>query len=227
MMRVLTDLVPQFTLDDIWQVELGGREPRPALRGVGETLYPEAQRLVVPAAIFERFPVQKVMHDRVYLAGGQVLRGPDVAHVLAPASEVVVGMATIGAALEERSSQYFQQGDAVSGYLLDCMGTAAVINLVQQVCAFLEPLAAEWGYPIGFPLSPGEPGWPLAEQRVLFGLVPADRIGVTLTEGCAMRPNKSVSFVLGLGLGIRTAAEGSQCDYCSVRETCRHRRHAD
>ncbi len=226
-MPVLTDLVPQFTLADLWQMEMGGREPRPAIKQAAEDLYPEAQFLIHPAAIYDRFSVQKATHDRVYLTNGAVLRGPDAAKVLSPARQVIVGVVTIGDALEARSAQFFSQGNSLEGYLLDSLGTAAVTNLVQQVCACLEPLAAEQGYPLGFPISPGEPGWPLTEQKVLFSLVTADRIGVTLTEGCAMLPKKSISFVVGMGPGILTAAEGSQCDYCSLRETCRHRHLAE
>ena len=226
-MPVLTHLVPEFTLADLWQMEMGGREPRPTLKQIAEELYPQAQRRVHPAAIYERFPVQKVTHDRVYLANGAALRGPDAAKVLSPAREVVVGVVTIGDAVEALSAEYFARGQALEGYLLDCLGTAAVTNLVQQVCTSLEPLATEQGFPLGFPISPGEPGWPLTEQRVLFSLVAADRIGVRLSEGCAMIPKKSVSFVLGIGPGILTAAEGSQCDYCSLRDTCRHRLHTE
>ncbi len=211
-MPVLTDLVPQFTLADLWQMEMGGRDPRPAIKQVAEALYPEAQHLVRPAAIYDQFPVHKVTHDRVYLTDGSVLRGTDAAKVLAPAHELIVGVVTIGDALETRSGQFFSQGDSLEGYLLDCLGTVAVTNLVQQVCSCLEPIATRQGYPLGFPISPGEPGWPLVEHKVLFGLVAADRIGVTLTESCAMFPKKSISFVVGMGPSILTAAEGSQCD---------------
>lgn len=219
----VTALTASIDLNEVWKYETRGQEPRPSLRRLAEDLLPEAQTLVASAAVFDFFPVQEVRHDRVTLAGGRCLRGPDAARLLAPAKEVAAGVVTIGPALEERASRYFAEGQPAHGYLLDCLGTAAVTNLVQQVCAHLEGLSTARGWPLGFPISPGDAGWPITDQRVLFDLVPADTIGVRLTDSCAMLPKKSVSFVAGLGPGILTAAEGSQCDYCSLRETCRYR----
>ncbi len=222
-MPLLTTLTPTIDLSEVWQYESRGQEPRPSLRHIAEALLPEAQALIAPAAVFDLLPVQEVRHDRITLQGGHHLRGRDAARLLAPAREVAVGIVTIGPALEERASHYFAADKPAHGYLLDCLGTAAVTNLVQQVCMHLESLATARGWPLGFPLSPGDAGWPLTDQRVLFELLPAQAIGVRLTESCIMIPKKSVSFVVGLGPGILTAAEGSQCDYCSLRDTCRYR----
>jgi len=220
---LLTALTPVVDLAEVWQHECGGHEPHPALKRIAEALLPEVEALIAPAVVYDLFPTQEVRHDRITLADGRRLRGPDAARLLAPAKEVAVGVVTIGPALEARASRYFAEDEPAHGYLLDCLGTAAVTNLVQQTCAHLEGLAAARGWPLGFPLSPGDAGWPITEQRVLFDLLPAQTIGVRLTDSCVMIPKKSVSFVVGLGPGILTAAEGSQCDYCSLRETCRYR----
>ncbi len=222
-MPVLRALEPALSLSEVWKYEIGGREPRPSLLRLAETLLPEAQALVAPAAVFDLFPVHEVRHNWVVLGGGHKLRGPDVAGLLAPAKEVVIGAVTIGSALEERAARYFAEGQPAHGYLLDCLGTAAVTDLVQQVCVRLETLAAARGWPLGFPISPGDTGWPLDEQRLLFSLFSAQAIGIQLTDSCMMIPQKSVSFVVGLGPGILTAAQASQCDYCSLRDTCRYR----
>jgi hypothetical protein len=219
--RVLTELDCRVTLDDVWQNENGGRPPRPALQRLGEELFLEAKSLIKPAAIFDLFSVRTVGHNKIGLSNGESLRGPDIARLLAPAKQVFVAAVSIGSALEDRASRYFIDGERARGYLLDCLGTATMTNLVQQVCARFEPLAAPSGYPLGFPISPGDEGWPLTEQRVLFKMLPTDRIGLSLTDSCVMLPKKSVSFVVGLGPGIQTAAESSQCDYCSARESCR------
>ncbi len=220
-MHVLTELDCRFTLEDVWQNENRGRPPRPELKRLGEELFLEAQNLVRPAAIFDLFPVQKVGHNKITLSNGESLRGPDIARFLAPAKQVFVAAVSIGSALEDRASRYFGDGERARGYLLDCMGTATMTNLVQQVCMRLESLAAPSGDPLGFPISPGDEGWPLAEQRVLFKMLPTNLIGLSLTDSCVMLPKKSVSFVVGLGPGVQTAAETSQCDYCSARESCR------
>ena len=71
-------------------------------------------------------------------------------------------------------------------------------------------------------LSPGLEGWPVdVGQPQIFALFDADPAGVTLTPSCQMLPRKSTSALLGLGR--RMAAQGHPCDYCGIRETCRHR----
>ncbi len=222
-MQVISGLDCGVSLEDVWQAENGGRPPRPALQRLGEELYPEARSLFAPSAVFAAYPVQKVLHDRIVFENGEALRGLDVARLLAPARQVFVAAASLGPALEERASRYCAEGEKAKGYILDCIGTAAMNRLVTQVCEHLENLPVASGQTLGFPLSPGDPGWPLINQRVLFRMLRTDLIGLSLTDSLVMLPKKSVSFVVGMGPGIQTAAEGSQCDYCSVRDSCRHR----
>ena len=49
------------------------------------------------------------------------------------------------------------------------------------------------------PISPGHADWALAEQRVLFVLLPDAETGVTLTQTFLMYPRKSLGMVVGLG----------------------------
>jgi hypothetical protein len=58
---------------------------------------------------------------------------------------------------------------------------------------------------------------------VIFDLFPAERLGVTLSDHYLMTPLKSTSFVIGLGVDMGVAAEGSPCDYCDLRERCKLR----
>ena len=64
----------------------------------------------------------------------------------------------------------------------------------------LRLLAETEGEGISVPLSPGMEGWPAEEgQPELFALLPADLVGVRLTECGVMMPAKSLTLVLGLG----------------------------
>jgi len=66
--------------------------------------------------------------------------------------------------------------------------------------------------------EPGQEGWPIQQQRVLFDLLPAGEIGVRLTASYLMLPRKSLSFVVGLGPEMQPDAV--TCDFCSKRERC-------
>ena len=77
------------------------------------------------------------------------------------------------------------------------------------------------GLGTGMRASPGQEGWSIWQQQMLFGLLSAEEIGVRLTESCLMLPRKSVSFVIGLGPEMRPDAV--TCDFCSKRNRCRWR----
>lgn len=180
-----------------------------------------ARPLLTPQVIYERWPVTSVRHNLLDLAGGRRLRGEFLLTHLAAASELVVILCTVGEAIEERVRATFSN-DPVMGLALDAVGTAAVESLSVNATRYFEAEAAAQGMGISVPLSPGMEGWSVEEgQPQLFGLVPGESIGVRLTEHKLMRPGKSLSLVIGIGENVET--QGSICDYCAVRATCRMR----
>jgi hypothetical protein len=86
---------------------------------------------------------------------------------------------------------------------------------------------AECGWAVGASLSPGSlAGWPLTGQRDLCALLPLERIGVSLNAVGILVPFKSVTSVIGIGLGYTGRRVGSVCHLCS-RASARWRRRDD
>ncbi len=194
----------------------------PAVVAVAQEVLAEAQSLLAPAALYTLLPVRAVEHEQIHLDGGAVFAGPLAARVLAGASEAVVAVCTIGPALEERSAALFAAGYPLQGLAMDGAGTAAVRLVAGAVGVRICDEATARGLSVGMSADPGQEGWPITQQRVLFGLLPAEKIGVRLTDSCLMLPRKSVSFVVGLGPDMR--ADAVPCDFCSKRERCHWRR---
>jgi hypothetical protein len=182
----------------------------------------EAQALLTPAALYTIRPVRDFEHQQVVLDNGATFSGSLVARALAGATEVAVAVCTIGPALEERMSARFAAGDALRAVALEGAGIAAVRQVSTLVGVRICNAATVHGLSVGMRASPGQEGWSIQQQRVLFGLVPAEEIGVRLTSSCLMLPRKSVSFVIGLGPEMR--ADAVPCDFCSKRERCQWRR---
>jgi hypothetical protein len=182
----------------------------------------ESHELVAPAAIYTILPVRRFEHQEVSLESGAVLSGALAARALAGASQVALAVCTVGPALEERMSDLFAAGDAVRAVALEGAGVAAVRQVSTQLGVFICDAATARGLQVGMRASPGQEGWSIQQQRVLFGLVPAEEIGVQLTSSCLMLPRKSVSFVIGLGPEMR--ADSVPCDFCSKRDRCQWRR---
>jgi hypothetical protein len=185
----------------------------------------EAQALLAPAALYITLPVRDFRHQQVTLDGGTVFTGSLVARALAGATQVYLVVCTIGPALEERMDDLFAAGDAVQAMALDGAGTAALGEVSGMVVARLRAEASAHGLGSGMRASPGQEGWPIEQQQVFFGLIPAQEIGVQLTNSCLMLPRKTVSFVIGLGPEMRPDAV--TCDFCSKRERCPWRMNND
>jgi len=193
----------------------------PGVVAVAQGVLDEARALLASAAMYTILPVSDFRPYRVTLDGGAVFEGPLVARALAGATRVALAVCTIGRALEERVAALFAAGDSSRALALDGAGTAAVGQVSRMVVAHVRDEASARGLGRGMRAGPGQEGWPIRQQRVLFGLIPAEEIGVQLTESCLMLPQKSVSFVIGMGPEMQPDAV--TCDFCSKRERCRWR----
>jgi hypothetical protein len=222
-MPVLTDL--QVALEAELVLRGQGIDPaqaRPAIVAAAQEVLDEARALLAPAALYAVLPVREEACNCMFLLGAvAAFEGPLVVRALAGATQVALAVCTIGPALEERVTALFAAGDPLRAMMLDGAGVAAVGGVSQTIGERICDEAAARGLTTGMRASPGQEGWPIEQQRVLFSLLPADRIGVRLTESCLMLPRKSVSFVVGLGAEMR--ADRVACDYCSKRERCRWR----
>lgn len=217
----------EITADDVLRGQ--GADPTavkarsPRLFQLAEEALEEGLQLAEPRVVEERFSVESVGHDRLQLKGGASLKGEGIVHHLAPATEIAVVVCTIGPALDDRSSAVMDD-DIIRGLALYGVGSAAVEALANAVCRQIEQEAAERDLRTTIPLSPGMIGWSVEEgQPQLFRLVDAGRIGVALNPVGVMTPLKSLSMMIGLGKNVADA--GVTCDYCAMKETCRHRDH--
>jgi hypothetical protein len=65
-------------------------------------------------------------------------------------------------------------------------------------------------------------GWAVDPgQREIFSMVDAAPLGVSLAPTLEMTPLKSTTSIIGIGPDLQPI--GAICDYCSLRDTCRHR----
>jgi hypothetical protein len=186
---------------------LVGSRGRPGRRllELGEAALVEAATLIRPAAIW-----------RQVRAGD--LGSPEEKALLplSEGQEAISVLCSIGEALERRSRECFDGRDSALGYFLDLIGTACVARLARKVAAdLLDGRSARRWAPGDDPEDPS-----MTAQRLLFGLLPAERIGVRLTAHNVMLPVKSLSFVLILGAGGSDSTCGEHCDRCAWQGDC-------
>ncbi len=122
---------------------------------------------------------------------------PDRARVLSGSIRLAVAVCTIGPALENHASALSVEGELALASVIDAWASESVEALAQSLQNHIKQ-QLQGSASVGNRLSPGYRGWPVEDQAWLFRLVPADRIGVSLTAGFMMVPRKSISFVMKL-----------------------------
>ncbi len=166
----------------------------------------ESQDLIKPKAIY-------------VTAAGADLPGSDIFRDL---EKVAFCVCTIGPALEERVTALSKEGDMLAAVVLDSIGSAAAEATARYANDHIDEAAAAIGLKTSCRASPGYGDWDVKEQKNLFALVPAERIGVTLTASSMMVPRKSISFAVHIAEDpVRLRSEGS-CRNCDM-ETCPYR----
>jgi len=224
-MRVRRDWDLAYDVDDVLRSQSADpaiiRSRRPKLVDLAQRALDEGRDLVAPAVLTRALGVEKARHNRVTLEGGSILTGPLITEHLGGAEKVVVMLCTIGDRLGKRAMREFPNR-ASFGFALDAVGSAAVYSLAAAACNLVEREAIAAGLQTSLPLSPGMEGWPVDPgQREIFSIIDPGAVGVVLSSSLEMSPLKSTTSVMGVGADIATS--GAICDYCELRDTCRHK----
>jgi len=210
------------------------KEPYGELAGLLTETSKEAESLAEPAAILSTFDVQsipedtflftlfdtsKVKADNGHAASSQAA----AAREKGSRTQIVLAICTIGPRLEERVSEYSESGELARALILDAAGS----SLAEAVCDFANQkiceMATQKSLYASARISPGYAGWKVEEQEIIFALLPADSIGVSLTKSFMMVPRKSVSFAVKVAGDEPTDEAASPCVRCRRKE-CEFRR---
>ena len=181
--------------------------------------------LLSASIVYKEFPVSEVQKDHIKIKGYlRPLYGTIFSEFLAGINSVVLAVCTIGNKIEKRASEYFTEHKPLRGLILDNIGSAAVDEVVLDTCRKIMHSLRHKGLKASSYFNPGMPGFPLSEQRYIFELLPADRIGVSLTSGNVMVPRKSLSIAIGIGAEIENWSQYEICSHCNMSETCKYRK---
>ncbi len=179
----------------------------------------QADRLIDARFVRALTRIERHGDEVVELAGG-ALEGAAIAGRLEAAQSLAAVVCTVGPRIDDRVSALLG-ADPLLALALDGLGSAACERLADAVWADVRDSAIAGGLEVTGPLSPGVAGWPLpGAQRQLFALVDPSLIGVTLMASGQMLPRKTLSFVVGIGAGVRAQPT---CPACDVRDRCKYR----
>ena len=143
------------------------------------------------------------IHKTVY---GQIKKADSLAVILSTAGEEI-GI---------RTRKAMSEGDPLTGYIYDIVGSLVVDAAVDLVQSELEKTVLSGGRKITNRYSPGYCGWDVSEQHKLFRLVPDNFCGIRLTDSALMDPVKSISGIIGIGEKVRF--NRNTCRLCNMKD---------
>ena len=166
---------------------------------------------------FKKIKIECVEEDRVILETGDCFVCRSLADGVKGCSHLIVALTTIGAAMDEEISRAFKSEDPLMGMMLDAAGSKLISYYTNQVWReFTEAAEANVGTTHGF--TPGSLDFDLTQQKVVFDILDAASIGVSLNESMLMTPAKSISVVYGTGINIEGSCMSHSCAKCPRKD---------
>ena len=200
----------------------GGHVPGAEVMALFEEAAALGRALITPQAVVAWSSVCRQAGDTLELAE-MALTIPEIAQHWGPVEHVAAAIVTIGAALERRVAELWEQRELPLAVMLDSFGSGAVESLAEHVNDLLCQQAVPRGLRVTNRISPGYGAWDVADQRALFRLCPAEAIGVALNDACFMTPTKSITLLVGAGVGAHVDHYFTQCARCWMAD-CAFRR---
>jgi len=227
--EILTDL--QIDIEEpevLRRVGYKGKVPQVRMVETVRKAVELGYQLAKPLALHAWFAIEEMDEKGLVLKDGTRFNIGSRSKLWQGAEHVATALCTIGAELEQLTSELFAKGEPLLAWVLDGVGSAAIDSLETQLQQLICQEAHQSGMIVGPKLHPGSREWSLEEQRVLFGLLPVEKIGVRLTESCMMIPRKSTSFCSGAGheqvwRGLASEKVTNPCQLCHM-VNCLYRR---
>lgn len=135
---------------------------------------------------------------------------------LKKSDSVAVFLSTAGKELGIRTRRAMSEGDPLTGYIYDIIGSIVVDAAADRMQAELEKTVINDGRKITNRYSPGYCGWDVSQQHKLFRLVPDNFCGIRITESALMDPIKSISGIIGIGKSVKY--NHYTCSLCDMKE---------
>ena len=189
------------------------------LRQLGQKLVEEGYEKADLSCGFTIHPIDKMDPHANEIRIGQAIFKPGaiILKQLQQSSHLAIFVATAGSSITNWYNDYSEKGDIFSQFIADAIASHIVEKTAELVETEIAREAKASGYSITNRYSPGYCDWTVAEQQILFSLLPENFCGISLTESSLMLPIKSVSGIIGIGESVQKTEY--QCAICTM-ENC-------
>ncbi|MEA2022592.1 MAG: vitamin B12 dependent-methionine synthase activation domain-containing protein [Candidatus Caldatribacteriota bacterium] len=229
-MKIIKDIKLKIDKDEVLRYQGYNKrkviKPKKIILQIIEEEIERACNLYKPQGIYDSFKIKSMSFSkkRVDLENHFSFSfNNSVTDFLKGADYLVLGVVTIGDILEDKISEYFNRKEYPRGLALDTIGTVAVRYLSQYVISIICRESKEKNLQTTKRFTPGTAEWDISEQKYIFEMIPAYKIGVELTNSFMMTPQKSLSWAIGVGKNIlRLSKDDNSCRICQAID-CQYR----
>jgi hypothetical protein len=179
-------------------------------------LLDEAPLHVSPGGCYSIFDVEeiKVPQGLIMHSSGSLRCGSKIARQVLGSDSFALFITTAGNSFDAWIKSKASDGDVLTEYLCSSIGSVIADKVADLVQEEINEYAVKRGKGITNRYSPGYCSWNIREQRGIFDLLHAGKIGVILTPSFLMKPIKSVSGIIGIG--VDKAPGPYMCDLCDM-----------
>ncbi|MCL2484445.1 MAG: hypothetical protein FWF00_00085 [Endomicrobia bacterium] len=156
-----------------------------------------AQKLIKPKAVLA-FDNITVKNGIIELEDGFKIESSDITKLLDGCFKAYCIAVTIGQAIENKRNSFIDDKETFKALILDAAGSVAAEETISIAYRQIEDFEKKNGNVLTKRYSPGYGNWKLESQKDFLNWLGADKIGITLNDFFLMRPEKSVSALIGV-----------------------------
>ena len=164
--------------------------------------------------------LEPVISYNLNIFDGIWAKAPLAAHRFRGASQVAIGFLSLGPKIAAYIQSLFDQGAQLNALIADGIANYALFKLQNIYLEMIVEVASRQNHQASGILSPGEQGFDISLQKVLFPLAGAHEIGLEMTKTGMINPRHSLSALIGIGPKMQQWTQADNCSNCAASDRC-------
>ncbi|MDR3049362.1 MAG: hypothetical protein LBV16_05950 [Elusimicrobiota bacterium] len=137
-------------------------------------------------------------NDIVFLENAFKIDSSNIARLLKDCFMVYGIAITIGTDIENKRDDFLSKKETFNALILDSCGSVSAEAFMRDAYNQIRDIEKSKGLTITKRYSCGYGDWRLESQKDFLNWLGADKIGINLTDGYMMKPEKSISALIGV-----------------------------
>jgi hypothetical protein len=155
------------------------------------------QKLIRPKVVVA-FENITVINNEVLFEKGYKIKSSNVAALLKNSFKAYGVGVTIGNIVESRRDEHFKKKETFNALILDAAGSVAAEEIITLAYEQIKTYEENNNNFITKRYSPGYGNWKLEDNREFLDWIGAEYIGIKLSKFYQMKPEKSISALIGV-----------------------------